>query len=77
MLLAFKHVGGSHTGIKLAEVLNSVLNRYSIEDRVLALTTDSASNNTTMVDELRRMIRSNRALVLLQTDANEIIVGLA
>ena len=72
VLLAFEHVEGSHTGIKLAEVLNSVLIRHSIEDRVLALTTDSASNNTTMVDELRRMIRSNRALALLHTDANEI-----
>ena len=72
MLLAFEHVKGSHTGIKLAEVLNSVLIRHSIEDRVLALTTDSGSNNTTIVDELRRMIRSNRALALLHTDTNEI-----
>ena len=59
VLLAFEHVEGSHTGIKLAEVLKSVLIRHSIEDRFLALTTDIASNNKTMVDESRRMIRSN------------------
>ena len=52
VLLAFEYVECSYTGIKLAEVLNSVLIRHSIEDRILAFTTDSASNNAPMVDEL-------------------------
>jgi hypothetical protein len=73
VLLAFEHVTGSHIGIKLAEVLNNVVVMHFLESRILAITTDSAFNNTTMLEELTRMIKANRALAHLHLDVYDIL----
>ena len=51
-LLGFEPVSGSHTGQKLAEVVESVLVKHKLETHLLAVTTDNASNNDTLWKEL-------------------------
>jgi hypothetical protein len=72
VLLVFEHVIESHTGARLTEILNNVMIRHSLEDRILAIITNSASNNQTMLKELLRMIRDNRVYANLHTDVHDI-----
>lgn len=52
ILLGFMPVHGQHTGSNLADILLGVLQQQNIADRVIAITTDNASNNKTLVDSL-------------------------
>ena len=49
VLLAFEPLEGSHTGYNLSQVLMDILDKYKISDRILAITTDNASNNNSIV----------------------------
>lgn len=52
VLLGFEPLSGQHTGLNLGGILWDILQKYEIEDRVLAITTDNASNNRTLVESL-------------------------
>jgi len=53
MKSGFKKINsGQHTGINLGGVLWDILQKYDIGDPVLAITTDNASNNSTLVESL-------------------------
>jgi len=39
-------------GVNMARIINDVLARYGIQDRILGFTTDSASNNRTLTEAL-------------------------
>ena len=52
MLIGFEEIWGSHTGANTAGIINHVVARYGIQDRILAFTTDSASNNRTLTEAL-------------------------
>ena len=52
VLIAFAEIWGSHTGANMAEIINYVLARYGIQDRILGFTTDSATNNQTLTEAL-------------------------
>jgi len=52
VLLGFEPLSGQHTGLNLGGVLWDILQKYDIEDRILAITTDNASNNSTLVESL-------------------------
>ena len=54
VLLGFEPVQGSHTGKILSNILVSVLNTYNIRNRILAVTTDNASNNDTLMRALNQ-----------------------
>lgn len=58
ILLGFEPLSGSHTGVNLGDVLLQVLQEYRITDRVLAATTDNASNNSTLISSIRESIQS-------------------
>jgi hypothetical protein len=45
VLIVFEQIKGSHTGANMAGIINDVLAKYLIQDRILGFTTDSASNN--------------------------------
>jgi len=45
VLIGFEEIRGSHTGANMAGIINDVLARSGIQDRILGFTTDSASNN--------------------------------
>jgi len=52
VLIGFEETRGSHTGANMAGIINDVLARYGIQDRILGFTTDSASNNRTLTEAL-------------------------
>ena len=53
VLLGFEHLSGKHSGPNMASVVNRVLDQYDLKDRLQAVTTDNASNNSTMAAALR------------------------
>lgn len=53
ILLGFEPLHGTHSGVNLSSVLLKLLEQYNIVDRVLAITTDNASNNGTLVDSFQ------------------------
>jgi hypothetical protein len=58
VLLSFSSLEGSHDGSNLASMVLSVLEEYNLSQRVLAVTTDNASNNGTMMTELTNYLYS-------------------
>lgn len=55
LLLGFEPLEGSHTGRNLSLVLSEVLQMNQISDRIVAITTDNASNNDTMIASIREI----------------------
>ena len=53
-LLAFKFLEGEHDGVNLAKAMIEVLEDYEIADRLLGVTADNASNNSTMLVEIEK-----------------------
>ena len=51
-VIAFRYIPGKHSGANMALVLESILKEYKIEDRILSITMDNASNNDKLLDEL-------------------------
>ncbi|GJF00030.1 hypothetical protein PsYK624_163070 [Phanerochaete sordida] len=51
-ILDFVKLTKSHTGVYLGQQLTACLKAYGIEDKILGITADNASNNMTMVAEL-------------------------
>lgn len=52
ILLGFEPLSRSHSSVNLSAVLMSLLQQYDITNRVLAITTDNASNNNTLISSL-------------------------
>ena len=48
----FNEIRGSHMGANMAGIINNVLARNGIQDRILGFSTDSASNNQTLIEAL-------------------------
>lgn len=68
VLLGFEPIFGSHTGMNLSVVVMDILQKYKLTDRVLAVTTDNASNNTTLLEKLQDCIE------LLELDDDATVV---
>jgi hypothetical protein len=49
VILDFVPLPAKHTGEVLASVFETIIDRFGLKSRLLALTTDNAANNTTMV----------------------------
>jgi hypothetical protein len=58
ILLGFEPLQGTHSGPNLSTVLLGILQKYNIVDRVLAVTTDNASNNNTLMESIQESIES-------------------
>jgi hypothetical protein len=56
LLLGFEPLHGSHTGMNLSTVVLDLFQEHGITDRVLAITTDNASNNTTMMAKIQESV---------------------
>jgi hypothetical protein len=57
--LGFEPHNGSHSGVSVSEKVLAVLQKYAIQDRVMAITTDNAASNTTMADDIRDQLRQS------------------
>jgi hypothetical protein len=56
VLIGFAQIEGEHSGANLARILSRILEDYGLEDRVFGLTTDNASNNDTLAENLENEI---------------------
>lgn len=56
LLLGFEPLDGPHSGVNLSEVLMEIFKNHDITNRVLAITSDNASNNTTLVQAVQDSI---------------------
>ena len=52
VLLGFEPLSGVHSGAYLSTVVLELLEKHGIKERVLAITTDNASNNSSLVSTL-------------------------
>lgn len=56
IMIGFEHLKGKHTGKEMAAVVRAVLQRFGLEgvssNRLMGMTTDNASNNRTLSQEL-------------------------
>jgi len=52
VLIGFKEIWGSHMGANMAGIINDVLGRYGLQDRILGFSADSASSNRTLIEAL-------------------------
>ncbi|KAF2022811.1 hypothetical protein EK21DRAFT_82344, partial [Setomelanomma holmii] len=57
-LLDFVPMRGSHTGESMAREVLKVLSDTAIKPRLLAITCDNASNNTTVTRSLETLLQS-------------------
>lgn len=56
ILLGFEPLHGTHSGRNLSTVLLELLQKHNIANRVLAVTTDNASNNNTLMEDFQKSI---------------------
>jgi hypothetical protein len=58
ILLGFSHVPGTHSGENLAKIVLSVLAKHNLSRRILAITTDNASNNGTLFHSVTKVLKA-------------------
>lgn len=58
ILLGFEPLHGTHSGVNLSAVLLDLLQQHEIVDRVLTITTDNASNNSTLMSSIQESVQS-------------------
>ncbi|KAJ5316477.1 hypothetical protein N7476_006784 [Penicillium atrosanguineum] len=80
VLLGFQPLSGTHSGENLSAILLDVLMQYQIQDRVLAITTDNASNNNTLVNTLQQSLSDATTIIrvpclahIIQLSLNELL----
>ena len=80
VLLGFEPIYGTHSGVNLSNVLLSILRQHDIENRVFAITTDNASNNSTLFENLQQSISEETTLIrvpclahIIQLSLNELL----
>lgn len=57
VLLGFEPISGTHSGVNLGEVVIRILQQHQIIHRILAVTTDNASNNKTLITAVNESIK--------------------
>jgi hypothetical protein len=57
-LIGFESLKNIHSGFELAKVVNGIITKFSLQDRVISVTTDNASNNSTLLLELNSFLES-------------------
>jgi hypothetical protein len=57
VLLGFEPISGTHSGANLGEVVIRILQQHQIIHRILAVTTDNASNNKTLITAVNESIK--------------------
>jgi hypothetical protein len=76
VLLDFKPIHGTHSGANLSNALMETLLMHGIEDRVFGLTTDNASNNKTLVENLQQVLAEGVIIIRIPCLAHVIQLSL-
>lgn len=58
ILLGFEPLSRSNLGVNLSDMVLKLLQQHKIIDRVLTVTTDNVSNNTTMMSSIQESLQS-------------------
>jgi hypothetical protein len=58
VLLGFEPIHGTHSGANLSITLLKILEHHQIQDRILTITRDNASNNTTLIQNIQDSLQS-------------------
>ncbi|KOS39661.1 hypothetical protein ACN38_g9487 [Penicillium nordicum] len=66
VLLGFKPLHGTHSGVNLSTAVIQTVTQHEIENRIFALTTDNASNNKTLVDALQQSLSNTRDIDIIR-----------
>lgn len=56
-LIAFKYVEGEHDGLNLSTEIISVFEDMGIVGKIMCITSDNASNNTKMIEEIEKIYK--------------------
>ena len=65
-LLDFPVLSSEHTGVNLSRIIQKTLDKYNLSYKIAAITTDNASNNTTMYKALSQAIKNLETEALFQ-----------
>ncbi|KAF4213877.1 hypothetical protein CNMCM6805_003710 [Aspergillus fumigatiaffinis] len=80
ILLGFVPLHGAHSGVNLGSLLFELLQQHQIAHRVLAITTDNASNNNTLMSSIQESVQSlgvgNAAIIRIPCIAHIIQLSL-
>jgi ribosomal protein L4 len=57
VLLAFQSLSDAHTDEMMTKIVVDILKKYKLENRLLAVTTDNASNNKKMRKNIKNMLK--------------------
>lgn len=71
-MLSFKFLEGDHDGKSLSKAMIEVLEHYEIADRLLGVTMDNATNNTSMMAEMKQYYDENYPNAGFSTEWNQI-----
>ncbi len=58
ILLTFEHVTSFHTKTKLAKIMQDIIARHKLKERIYVVTNDNVENNLTMHEELMLLLRT-------------------
>lgn len=58
VLLGFEPISGTHSGVNLGDFVIQILQQHRIIHRVLAVTTDNASNNKTLITAVNESVKT-------------------
>lgn len=61
VVIGFKPLGGSHTGHKMMEAFAAVVEHFGLQQKVMSITSDNASNIKKMMQELATMMRDKNS----------------
>ncbi len=57
VLLAFQSLSDAHTDEMMTKIVVDILKKYNLENRLLAVTTDNASNNEKMRKNIKKILK--------------------
>ncbi len=57
VLLTFQSLSDAHTSETMTQIVVNILKKYNLENRLLAVITDNASNNEKMRKEMKKILR--------------------
>jgi hypothetical protein len=57
VLLAFQSLSDAHTNETMIKIVVNILKKYKLENRLLAIIIDNASNNEKMKKEMKKILK--------------------
>jgi hypothetical protein len=72
VLLAFEHISSLHIEQRLTKVVQDVVVRHELKERLYAVTNDNVFNNLIMHTKLNRLLRINRMFDEVETNVHDV-----